>query len=219
MDLKSKMKMNACVKALEFLPKKGKVGLGSGSTVDMFATLIPKESKAEFSCVSERAAKTLKKKGLKVSDKIKATDVAFDGADSVEGSGAKRVAIKGAGALAFTDEKKLDYSAKKLVLIVDESKLTTKRPDVVFAEVEKKNEHFFIGRMAMFGFQAREVPKNNPHLKGKKNKFFYITLFGKENLNELEEHIESVKGVKGSGIFSQKKFTLIAGSKNGAKVI
>jgi len=219
MDLKSKMKMNACVKALECLPKKGKVGLGSGSTVDMFAGLIPNDSKAEFFCVSENAVKILKKKRLKVSDKLRATDIAFDGADSILGMGAERVAIKGAGALAFTNEKKIDYSSKKLVLIVDESKLTNKRPDVVFAEVEKENEHFFIERMAMFGFQTREVPKNNPHLKGKKNKFFYIILFGKENLNELEKHIESVKGVKGCGIFSMKKFTLVIGNKKGAKVI
>jgi ribose 5-phosphate isomerase len=211
--------MNACIKALEFLPKKGKVGLGSGSTVDIFAKLIPTDSETEFFCVSKNALEILKKKRLKVSDKLSKTDIAFDGADSIVGKGTKRVAIKGAGALAFTDEKKLDYSTKRLVIMVDESKITNKRPDIVFVEVDEKYEHFFIERMAMFGLQTKEVSKNNPHLKGKKNKFLYITLFGKENLNELEKHIESVKGVKGSGIFSMKEFKLIIGNKKDAKVI
>ena len=219
MDLKSKMKMNACVKALEFLPKKGKVGLGSGSTVDMFATVIPKESKAKFVCVSVKAAQILRKKALNVSEKIQTTDVAFDGADNIVGKGKGRVAIKGAGALAFTKEKKLDYSAKKLFLLVDEGKMKSSKKPIIFAEVEPGQEHFFVERMAMFGCNAEKVSKKNPFLKGKKNLFFHLTIFGEENLGELEDHISCIKGVKGSGIFSKKKFTLIVGNKNGAKVI
>ena len=218
MDLKSKMKMNACIKALEFIPKQGKVGLGSGSTVNMFAEIIPEESKAEFVCVSEKAAKTLKKKGLKVSVGTMHTDVAFDGADSIIGKGKKRIALKGAGALAFVDEKKIDYGSKKLYLLVDKGKIKSKKMGEVLVEVEKGLEHFFTERIGMFGYNVRKVPKNNPHLKGKKNSFFYIIIFGDENLNELEEHIECVKGVLGSGIFSRKKFTLIIGNKKGAKV-
>lgn len=219
---KTLMKTNACVKAVEFLPEKGKIGLGSGSTVDLFAEMIPKRSKLKFFCVSEKAYYILKGKGLVVSKKIQPTDIAFDGADNILSNSLSRnelIAIKGAGALDFVDEKKLDYSTKKLVLLVDKDKLASSKKLVIFVEIEREKEHYFIERMKMFGYKTKEVSKNNPHLENKKNKFLYITISGEENLNELEEHIECVNGVKGCGIFSKKRFTLIIGNKKGAKVI
>jgi ribose 5-phosphate isomerase len=221
--LKTQMKTNACVKAIEFLPEKGKIGLGSGSTVDLFAEMIPKKSKLKFFCVSEKAYYTLKGKGLSVSKKIQPTDIAFDGADNILSNSldgkSELIAIKGAGALDFVEEKKLDYSSKKLVLLVDKNKLASSNKIIIFVEVENGKEIYFIERMKMFGYKTKEVSKDNPHLENKKNKFVYITISGEENLNELEEHIECVSGVKGCGIFSKKRFTLIIGNKKGAKVI
>ncbi len=54
-------KRNAALLALEYLPEKGAIGLGSGTTIDIMAQLIKKTSNPVY-CVSKKAKKTLKKK-------------------------------------------------------------------------------------------------------------------------------------------------------------
>jgi ribose 5-phosphate isomerase A len=218
-SLQQKMKLNACKKAIEFLPKNGKIGLGSGSTINLFAKKIPEDTKATFYCVSKKAFKILKKKGFNVSDEICAVDIAFDGLDNILGDERNKVAIKGAGGLDFVEEKKLDYLAKKLILLMDEYKLKNNKMITIFVEVEKDYKQQFIEKMQTLQYNPKQLSKRNPNLKNKKNKFFYIIIRGNENLNKLENYIESIKGIKGCGIFSKKDFTLIIGNKKGTMVI
>ena len=120
MALNQNEKKITALKALRLIPEKGLVGIGSGTTIDTLAGVINKMSKAEFVCVSKNAREILQKRGLKLSTKENPL-VVFDGADSFVKQGGKWIAIKGAGAFDFTNEKKFDYSAKKLIIIVGES--------------------------------------------------------------------------------------------------
>ncbi len=204
-------KKNAALKALRLIPQKGLVGLGSGTTVDTLAGLINKANKSEFICISKNAKKILQKRGLKLIEKENPV-IAIDGADSFVKQNGRLIAIKGAGAFDFTNEKKLDYSAKKFVIIAGKSKLENK-DHTVFVEVTKKALNTVIKQLKISGLLVKKVPKSNPLLKGKKNVFVQITPKAGTNFSELEHMLDNTAGVIGNGIFSKKRFDLIIGKE------
>jgi ribose 5-phosphate isomerase A len=119
-------KLAAARAALAELPESGVIGLGTGSTAKLF-----------IDAVGELVAEGRKYVGVPTSDASRAQaagvgipllsddgpwdiDVAIDGADEVS---PELDLIKGGGG-AHTREKIVNYSARKNVIIVDESKLS-----------------------------------------------------------------------------------------------
>jgi len=208
-------KKNVSVKALQLIPKKGTVGLGSGSTINILASIINETSKNNFMCISKKSEKILTKKGISVVDKGKAK-IAFDGADCFIKKGKKIIALKGAGGLDFVEEKKQDYSANELVIIVGESKLKTKNCPI-FVEVEKKKVIEVEEKIKEQGYDVRKVPKNNPKLRGKKNSFIYFYPKRNTNFLKLENWLDKQGGILGNGIFAKKKFKMLVGNSEKKK--
>ena len=208
-------KKNVSVKALQLIPKKGLVGLGSGSTIDVLASIINENSENNFKCISKKSEKILNKKGFNVTDKGKAK-IAFDGADCFIKNGNKVIALKGAGGLDFVEEKKQDYSANELVLVVGESKLKAKQCPI-FVEVEKNKISEVEGKIKEQGYEVRKVPKNNPKLRGKKNAFIYFYPKRNTNFVKLESWLDKQEGIIGNGIFAKKKFKMIVGNNEKKK--
>lgn len=119
------LKEMVALKALEFIPQNGILGVGSGSTVVKFIKAIQAQGIKVEAAVSSSNATTalLEEIGIKVLDpnSCQPYDVYIDGADEVNDDFEM---IKGGGA-CLTREKILASMANKFVCIVDKSKLVT----------------------------------------------------------------------------------------------
>ncbi|HHN67060.1 MAG TPA: ribose-5-phosphate isomerase RpiA [Thermopetrobacter sp.] len=127
MDAQAQKKA-AAVAALEFIGEGMKVGLGTGSTADLFIDALGEKVKQGLNvlCVptsiaSEKRARAL---GIALStlDETPQLDVTVDGADEILDP--SLVLIKGGGG-ALTREKIVAASSEKVVVIADQSKLKT----------------------------------------------------------------------------------------------
>ncbi len=152
MDKNYLEKKDACVKSIHLVPQKGAVGLGSGSTIDLFASIINETNESKFSCVSKTAKQRLTKRKLAV-ENTHNLNIAFDGADEIIKQKGKLIALKGKGGMDFTKEKEQDYSAKKLVLLIGESKLKNKKREIML-EINKKNVKNALKELNLIGVKA-----------------------------------------------------------------
>jgi ribose 5-phosphate isomerase A len=125
----SKSKLNAAKSALKLIPESGAIGLGSGSTVAIFAEELGKRlviNKANISVVPSSYQAYL----LAIKHKIPLTnldlnpqlELTVDGADEVD----KKLNLTKGGGGALFQEKIVASASSKLIIIVDESKLVDK---------------------------------------------------------------------------------------------
>ncbi|MBN2228161.1 MAG: ribose 5-phosphate isomerase A [Candidatus Thorarchaeota archaeon] len=125
----SNTKLNAAKSAIELLPDSGAIGLGSGSTIAIFAEELGRRidsGKANISVVPS----SYQAYQLAIDNKIPLTNLdinpellmTFDGADEVD----KHLNLTKGGGGALFQEKIVASASKKLVIIVDESKLVDK---------------------------------------------------------------------------------------------
>jgi len=125
----SKVKLNAAKSALEGIPKSGPIGLGSGSTVAIFAeelgrlisngthkiSVVPSSYQAYQLAVKHNIPLT----NLDINPELIMT---VDGADEVD----KNLNLTKGGGGALFQEKVVASASKRLIIIVDESKLVDK---------------------------------------------------------------------------------------------
>ncbi|MFW9833112.1 MAG: ribose 5-phosphate isomerase A [Candidatus Thorarchaeota archaeon] len=125
----SQVKLNAAKSALEKIPKTGPIGLGSGSTVAIFAKELGQRiSDGENDiCVVPSSYQAYQ---LAIEYDIPLTNLdlnpelllTVDGADEVD----KELNLTKGGGGALFQEKVVASASKKLIIIVDESKLVDK---------------------------------------------------------------------------------------------
>jgi len=125
----SKSKLNAAKSALEKIPKTGPIGLGSGSTVAIFAEELGRlvSEGANDICVVPSSYQAYQ---LAVKYQIPLTNLdlnpelllTVDGADEVD----KNLNLTKGGGGALFQEKVVASASKMLIIIVDESKLVDK---------------------------------------------------------------------------------------------
>jgi ribose 5-phosphate isomerase A len=125
----SKVKLNAAKSAIEKIPKSGPIGLGSGSTVAIFAEelgrLISKGThNIRVIPSSYQAYQLAVKHGIPLTnlDLDSELILTVDGADEVD----RDLNLTKGGGGALFQEKVVASASKKLVIIVDESKLVDK---------------------------------------------------------------------------------------------
>ncbi len=125
----SRVKLNAAKSALEKIPKTGPIGLGSGSTVAIFAEelgrlisegtndicVVPSSYQAYQLAIKYQIPLT----NLDINPELVLT---IDGADEVD----KNLNLTKGGGGALFQEKVVASASKKLIIIVDESKLVDK---------------------------------------------------------------------------------------------
>lgn len=125
----SNVKLNAAKSAIGLIPKKGPIGLGSGSTVAIFAkelgqrvesgqvdiSVVPSSYQAYQLAIKYNIPLT----NLDINPELLLT---VDGADEVD----KELNLTKGGGGALFQEKVVASASKKLVIIVDESKLVEK---------------------------------------------------------------------------------------------
>jgi ribose 5-phosphate isomerase A len=116
------LKREVAEAALAYVPRGAVIGVGSGSTVNLFIDALARLEGGIAGAVSSSAASTarLTARGIRVVDagEIESLPVCVDGADEIDPSGCM---IKGGGA-ALTREKIVADLAERFVCIADESK-------------------------------------------------------------------------------------------------
>jgi len=116
------LKRQVAEAALEYVPRGAVIGVGSGSTVNLFIDALTAQAGLVAGAVSSSAASTarLVARGVRVVDAgdVESLPVCVDGADEIDPSGCM---IKGGGA-ALTREKIVADLAERFVCIADESK-------------------------------------------------------------------------------------------------
>jgi len=125
----SNSKLNAAKSAVSIIPKKGAIGLGSGSTVAIFAKELSRRINSGEVSLSV-VPSSYQAYQLAVKYQIPLTNLdsnpelllTVDGADEVDRN---LNLIKGGGGALF-QEKIVAFASKKLVIIIDESKIVEK---------------------------------------------------------------------------------------------
>ena len=216
------LKRQSAAKALDIiLPKLYEdsiIGIGTGSTVDLFIEMLAEKNPVFKAAVSssERSSKLLEQKGIEVSllNDVGGPDIYVDGADEYDD---KKQLIKGGGG-ALTREKIIAYSAREFICIVDESKKVNRLGAFPLAIEVLEYARSFV---------AREIVK----LGGKPTyRTGFVTDQGNQILDvlnldyavpyELEIRINRIPGVVENGIFAQKTATkVVVAKQNGVEVI
>ena len=122
----SQVKLNAAKSAVKLIPKSGAIGLGSGSTVAIFAEELGNQI-ADGKCNVSVVPSSYQAYQLAIKYKIPLTNLdlhpslllTVDGADEVD----KELNLTKGGGGALFQEKVVAFASEKLVIIVDESKL------------------------------------------------------------------------------------------------
>ncbi len=216
------LKRQSAAKALDIiLPKLYEdsiIGIGTGSTVDLFIEMLAEKNPVFKAAVSssERSSKLLEQKGIEVSllNDVGGPDIYVDGADEYDD---KKQLIKGGGG-ALTREKIIAYSAREFICIVDESKKVNRLGSFPLAIEVLEYARSFV---------AREIVK----LGGRPTyRTGFVTDQGNQILDvlnldyavpyELEIRLNRIPGVVENGIFAQKTATkIVVATQNGVEVI
>lgn len=199
------------------------VGLGTGSTAYYFVDEIGKRVKQGLNIVGVTTSNVTKQQAeklgipLKSLDEVEVIDVVVDGAD--ESTHSKDGIKGGGGALLY--EKLVAKQAKKIVWVVDETKV--------------------VDKLGAFPLPVEVIPYGHTHLmryfeqKGYKpvlrhrNGKCFITDAGNyiidlhleviENPNELAAELQTLVGVVEHGLFLNMTHTVLVATKDGVKEI
>ena len=214
-DLKKQL---AARTALAYLEHGIRLGVGTGSTVNLFIDALASRTH-ELACVvssSEQSTQRLRELGIEVSElsAVGDIDVYVDGADEAT---EHLHLIKGGGG-ALTREKILAGAARKFVCIVDDSKLVDvlgKFP--VPIEVIPMARSFVARQLIKAGGQPiwreRFVTDNGNHI-------IDVHRLVIDNPLELESELNQIPGVVTVGIFAQRGADiLIAASENSVRTL
>lgn len=221
----SQMKKDCGYAAAELVKDGQILGLGTGSTTHYFIEKVGMRVRDEGIEVmgiptSYQSFLLAKKWNIPVTTLDEhEVDLAVDGADEIDPN---FNLIKGGGA-AHTLEKIVDYSAKELVIIADESKLV----DVLGAfplPVEIIPESVSPVTKALEDMGGKvEIRmgqfKDGPVITDNGN-FVLDVSFGKiENPIHMEKDLNAIPGVVENGLFTEMVDKVIIGSKDGVKYL
>ena len=186
--------------ALDYVDTRQVIGIGSGSTVEMFISLLDKIRSKVDACVSSsaRTSKLLNENGFRVIELREAGTIPIyiDGADEAN---KQKQLIKGGGG-ALTREKIVASSSERFVCIIDDSKYVSKLgkfplPIEVISMAQSKIALEMVKKGARPVLRENFVTDNNNII---------LDVHGMD-INEpmiLEKEINNLPGVVTNGLFS-----------------
>jgi len=213
----------ASAKAAAKLVKDGvAVGLGSGTTVaHVVRTLAEQKSKAIFIPSSFATQKLASELGLglgSLEDRPK-LDLMIDGADEVDPDFNM---IKGKGG-AQTREKIVASAARKVVIVVDRTKLVRRLGERVPVPVEVLPfaYKFTMQKLAELKGEARlrTTPAGAPFVTDNGNYIIDVKFASIPRPAELEAEINRVPGVVENGLFTDMVDVVLVGYEGGCAVL
>lgn len=191
------------------------VGLGSGSTSDIFIQQLAEHVQTRgmgITCVatSERSSQLAKSLGMDVAvfDSAAKIDLAVDGADQVD---AKKRLIKGYGG-ACTREKIVEYASDRLLIIADESKkaaVLNRAVPVEFLPFAKTRVEKGLKKLGAKKAELKTNAEGRPFMTD--NGFWMLNAdFGHiANPLKLELAINDIEGVLENGLFAKRPADIV----------
>jgi ribose 5-phosphate isomerase A len=224
------LKRAVAAKALEYVQDGMKLGLGSGSTAEIFVEMLAPMVRggAKLLCVptSEKTAALARKLGLTLAalDDLAPLDLTIDGADEADRN---LDLIKGGGGMLLR-EKIVAAASRRMIVIADETKLVPrlgKYPlPVEVVEFGHKSTAARLGR-ALSGVGYAHVPmtlrlRDGEVFKTDGGNVIYDIAFGAiQNANALATAISAVPGVVEHGLFIGIATTLLIAGPGDVMVI
>ena len=199
------------------------VGLGTGSTVFHFIHRLTERIKEGLTIAvasSSIASENQAKKGripLANMDTLIALDLMVDGADEIN---KKKEMIKGGGG-ALLREKILATISKKMVVIVDESKVVEKLgAHPLPVEILPFAQHAIIEKIRSCGFEGtlRTIDNQKKLFKTDNGNLIYDICFNCLREDPQKDHatLISIPGVVETGFFFNPVQQVLIGKKNGS---
>jgi ribose 5-phosphate isomerase A len=212
------LKLAAAKKALDYVVPGSVIGIGSGSTVNIFIAELGKVKHLVKAAVSssEKSSQLLRDQGIEVLDlnDVEGYPVYFDGADEIN---YQLQMIKGGGA-ALTREKIVSAVAEKFVCMVDESKVKSVLGAFALpVEVIPMARAQVSRELAMLGgtpkWRQGVVTDNG-------NILLDVAGFHVTDAVILETHINQITGVVCNGLFARRPASVaLIARPNGVEVL
>ncbi len=224
----SRVKLNAAKSALEKIPKSGPIGLGSGSTVAIFAKELGKRISEGVNdiCVvpsSYQAYQLAIEYGIPLTnlDINPELILTVDGADEVD----KHLNLTKGGGGALFQEKVVASASKKLIIIVDESKLVEKLASRFLIPIEILP--FSLGvvrrKIASMGIEpiVRQAEKKMGPVVTDNGNFIIDLKFSKplENPAKVATDLKMISGVVETGLFIGMTDEVHVGKEDGVLIL
>ena len=205
MDRMEQQKKAVAKAALKYVPESGVLGLGSGSTAELFirevGALVAAGRKLVGVPSSAKSRALAESLGIPLlSDEGPWNiDVCFDGADEVD---PKLDVIKGGGG-ALTREKIVIASARRTVLLVDASKLSTSLSTVwsVPVEVTSFGHASTAAHLSKHGTPTLRTREGKPFVTDQGGVIYDVKTGPIVDTALLERKIGSIPGVVMTGLF------------------
>ncbi len=234
-ELKQQVALAAIKFIQEDLTPKAVIGVGTGSTADLFIDALAKEKHRFAAAVasSERSAQKLIAHGIQVLDlnEVESLPVYVDGADEIT---PKLAMIKGGGA-ALTREKIVSAVAKRFICIADASKLVEKLGKFPLPIEVIPMAHRHVARsLILLSRQKSLVPLGTSSLVKLRmnpaedlplvtdNGNYILDVHGWliDDPVALETEINAIVGVVANGLFAARGANLLLlGTEHGVKII
>jgi ribose 5-phosphate isomerase A len=226
----SQLKRAAAAKAMEYVQDGMKLGLGSGTTAEMFVESLATRVRAgqKLLCVptSERTAAHARKLGLTLStlDELAPLDLTVDGTDEADRN---LDLIKGGGGMLLR-EKIVAAASRKMIVIADESKLMPRLgkyplPVEVMAFGHKSIVAHLTDQFAALGYKnvpVRLREKDGAPFVTDNSNLIYDCAFGAiQNAAKLAAAIKAVPGAVEHGLFVGIASTLLIAGPGEVEVI
>jgi len=214
------LKRAVAAKALEYVKDGMKLGLGSGSTAEMFVDMLAPRVRGgeKLLCVStsERTAALARKLGITLAslDDLAPLDLTVDGADEADRN---LDLIKGGGGMLLR-EKIVAAASKQMLVIADESKLVPRLgkfplPVEVVEFGHKSSAARLSAVLAAAGYANIPMTlrqKDGAPFRTDSSNVIYDCAFGViQNAAKLAAAISAVPGVAGHGLFIGLATTLL----------
>lgn len=223
MSASDEHKRAAAEAALAYLPTAGVIGLGTGSTAKYFIDGVGRLVAAgrQLVCVptSQQSAAQARTLGIPLLDESGPweIDVTVDGADEVSAS---LDLIKGGGA-AHTREKIVNFSSRKNIIVVDDTKLSEKLgqrwpiPVEVLAFGARNTVH----QLEAFGPVRRRETDGRPCLTDAGNFVFDLAAGTINDPATLDRELRRIPGVVETGLFCGRADVVLVASHDGVQTL
>ena len=224
------LKRAAAAKALEYVTDGMKLGLGSGSTAEMFVEMLAPRIRGglKLLCVptSERTAEKARKLGVTLAslDDLAPLDLTIDGADEADRN---LDLIKGGGGMLLR-EKIVAASSKKMIVIADETKLVPRLGKFPLPVEVVEFGHKATAARLIKAFEALGHVQPQLRLRQAESELFktdsgnliYDCHLGAiQNAAKLGSAIHAVPGVVEHGLFVGMAATLLVATPGEVEVI
>ena len=218
------LKRLASEKAVESVEDGMILGLGTGSTVEYslrkLGTMVKEELKIKGIPTSMHTKRIAKEEDIPLTtlEENPEIDLTIDGADEVD---SKLNLIKG-GAGALTREKIIAYHSKKVIIVVDDSKVVKALGIDFSLPVEVLKFGWTSTKKVLENFDCNvEMRKimGEPFITDNSNYVIDCEFERIDDPEQLEIDINSIPGVVENGLFIGLADDVIVGSKQGIKTL